>query len=444
MEALGCKGWSYDDVLPIFKQLENNQAGQSPEFHGFDGELSVVQPQQTNEMGHLFTKAGKHIGLPENDDFNGESQLGLGIYNVKQQRGKRASSYTAFIEPILDDRPNLTVMTHTDVLSLNIEGDRVVSVNIEQQGQSSILTCNKEVILSAGVIASPRILLASGIGNKDELTELGIECKQHVPGVGENLQDHIDSMVTVRSNSAKSIGVSLKTLIPHILPAPFKYWLQRKGWWTTNYVEAGGFAKTKFAETAGDDSDIQFHFTPLYRSHRGHKFEFGHGYSLFTCVLRPRSTGTVKLANDGTHRNVLVDHNFFADEQDRKVLVEGVKKAREILASPVFDEIRGEEMAPGKHVQSDEQILQYLIETTSTVYHPVGTCKMGVDDMAVVSPADLKVRGMQNLRVMDASIMPKLVSGNTSAPSMMIGAKGAGMVLAEQSTSQTAQGNARP
>ena len=431
-EALGCRGWSYNDVLPIFKKLENNQIDQSSEFHGFEGELSVVRPQETNEVADLFVAAGKHAGLPKNDDFNAETQLGLGIYNVKQQRGERVSSYTAFIKPVLKSRPNLTVLTQTEVVSLNIEDDRVISVNIEQNGQSAVLQSNKEVILSAGVIASPRILLASGIGNKTELEALGIECKQDVPGVGENLQDHIDSMVTVRSGSPRTIGVSLRTLLPHVLPAPFKYWLQRKGWWTTNYVEAGGFAKTKFAEAEGDDADIQFHFTPLFRSHRGRKFEFGHGYSLFTCVLRPRSTGSVKLANDGTHRNVLIDHNFFADEQDRKLLVEAVKKAREILASPVFDDIRGEEMAPGKHIQTDEQILEYLIDTCSTVYHPIGTCKMGVDEMAVVSPETLKVRGMQNLRVIDASVMPKLISGNTSAPSMMIGDKGASMVLAEQ------------
>ena len=426
---LGCKGWSYDEVLPVFKKLENNQAGQSPEYHGFAGEVSVVKPQDSNEVSQIFVAAGEGIGLPENNDFNAETQFGLGTYNIKQQNGERVSSYTAFIQPIIKSRPNLCIMTNTEVLSLNIEGDKVVSVNIEQDGKEQILNCNREVILSAGVIASPRILLASGIGNPDELDELGIECKIPLKGIGENLQDHIDCMVTVRSHSSRSIGVSMRTLIPHIIPAPFKYWLQRKGWWTTNYTEVGGFAKTKYAEAAGDDPDIQFHFTPLYRSHRGKKFEFGHGYSLFTCVLRPQSKGTIKLANDGTRRNVLIDHNFFAEEQDRKLLVEGIKKAREILASPVFDAIRGEEMAPGKAVRSDQQILDYLINTTTTVYHPVGTCKMGVDKLAVVSPESLKVYGMQNLRVIDASIMPKLISGNTSAASMMIGEKGTAMVL---------------
>lgn len=436
-QELGCEGWSYNDVLPIFKKLENNQAGQNPEYHGFDGELNVVEPQDDNEVGRMFVAAGEHAGIPENDDFNGETQFGLGTFNLKQKNGKRASAYTAFVEPILS-RANLTVMTETEVLSLNIEGDNseiVKSINIEQKGIAQVLTCNKEVILSSGVISSPRILLASGIGNSDELKELGIECKKDLKGVGENLQDHIDSMVTVRSNSARTIGVSLRTLLPHVIPAPLKYWFKRMGWWTTNYTEVGGFGKTKYAEANNDDPDIQFHFTPLYRSHRGKSFEFGHGYSVFTCVLRPKSKGTVKLANDGTKRNVIIDYNFFSDEQgeDKKVLIEGVRKAREILASPVFDEIRGEEMAPGKNIQSDEEILNYLVNTTTTVYHPIGTCKMGTDDMAVVDPKTLKVKGMNNLRVIDASIMPKLISGNTSAPSMMIGEKGASMILEEVS-----------
>lgn len=432
-EKLGCKGWSYDDVLPIFKKLENNQAGQNPDYHGFDGEISVVKPQDKNEVGQIFVAAGDYMGLPENTDFNGKTQLGLGTFNIKQKNGARVSSYTAFVKPVLQSRSNLTVMTNTEVLSLTIENDQVSSVNIEQDGTAQKLNCNKEVILSAGVIATPRILMASGVGNADELDALSIACKKDLKGVGENLQDHIDAMVTVRSNSSRSIGVSLRTLLPHVFPAPFKYLLKRIGWWTTNYTEVGGFAQTKYAVASGDDPDVQFHFTPLYRSHRGRSFEFGHGYSLFTCVLRPKSRGTVKLANDGTQRNVVIDHNFFAEEQDRKILIEGIRKAREVLASPAFDKIRGEEMAPGKDIQTDEQILKYLRETTTTVYHPVGTCKMGVDELAVVDPETLKVIGMKNLRVIDASIMPKLISGNTSAPSMMIGEKGAMMILQDTS-----------
>ena len=434
---LGCDGWAYADVLPVFKQMEANRNSQSEHYHGFNGELSVTKPQDANSVCEVFVKAGAAAGLPENTDFNSETQLGLGIYDVKQNNGSRESSYTAFVKPVLS-RQNLTVMTHTEVVSLQMGGDTVMGLNVEKNATPLELRCNKEVILCAGTILSPRILLASGIGDKMALDQLGIECKLDLPGVGENLQDHVDSMVTVRSSKSQTIGISLGTLLPHIIPAPFKYWLARKGWWTTNYVEAGGFAKTKLADTAEPgsadaDPDVQFHFTPLFRSHRGKKFELGHGYSVFTCVLRPRSAGSVKLADDGTARTVLIDHNFFADERDQKILIEGVKKAREILASPDFNHLRGEEMAPGKDVQTDEQILEYLRNTTTTVYHPVGTCKMGIDEMAVVDPTTLKVRGMHNLRVMDASVMPTLISGNTSAPSMMIAEKGAGMILAELS-----------
>ena len=433
--ALGCDGWSYDDVLPVFKKMESNQLGQNAKYHGFDGELTISKQQDPHQVGKVFVAAGKAAGLSENTDFNGPSQLGLGIYNVKQDRGQRVSSYTAFVKPI-ESRSNLTIMPHTQVLELNIEGDRVLGMMVERDGVEQQLHCNKEVILCGGTILSPAILLASGVGDIEQLKQLGIDCKHHVPGVGENLQDHIDSMVTVRSVQAGTMGLSIKTLIPHVLPAPFKYVFGRKGWWTTNYVEAGGFAKTKLA-MAGDgnteaDPDVQFHFTPLYRSHRGKKFEWGHGYSVFTCVLRPLSSGSVKLANDGSKRNVLIDFNFFAHEQDQKTLVEGVKKARKILASPEFDHLRGEEMAPGKDVQTDAQILEYLRNTASTVYHPVGTCKMGTDSLAVVHPATLKVTGMDNLRVMDASVMPRLISGNTSAATMMIGERGATMILAQE------------
>ncbi|MFT2110922.1 GMC family oxidoreductase [Marinomonas sp. 2405UD68-3] len=434
-EALGCKGWSYQEVLPVFKALEANQSHQAAEYHGFNGELMVTKQQDPHSVCTRFIKAGAAASLPENTDFNGPTQFGLGVYDVNQNEGQRVSSYRAFVEPVLS-RNNLTILTHTDVLSLILDGDLAKGVNAESDGSVKQILANKEVIVSSGSIVSPRILLASGIGNKAELEALGIKCQLDLPGVGENLQDHIDSMVTVRAKTPATIGVSLHSLLPHVVLAPIKYALQRKGWLTTNYVEAGGFAKTKFAEIAVQGSadaapDIQFHFTPLYRSHRGKKFEFGHGYSVFTCVLRPRSKGSVKLAKDGTHRQVLIDHNFFSDERDQQVLVEGIKKAREILASPEFDEIRGIEMAPGAAVQTDEEIVHYLRDTASTVYHPVGTCKMGIDEMSVVDPESLKVRGLKNVRVIDASIMPTLISGNTSSPSMMIAEKGARMILSD-------------
>jgi choline dehydrogenase-like flavoprotein len=300
-------------------------------------------------------------------------------------------------------------------------------LNIQINGSEKQLNCKKEVIISAGAIESPGILLASGIGSENELKELGITCKHNLAGVGENLQDHLDTMVTVRSNKAESIGVSWRSLLPQVITSPFNYYFRRMGWWTTNFVEAGGFAETKFATP--NYPDVQFHFTPIYRSHRGRKFEFGHGYSLFTCLLRPHSKGSVKLSKQGDEYKLLIDHNFLSDPRDETNIVEAVKKAREVLSSPEFDEVRGKEIAPGKAINTDEEILEYIRKTALTVYHPVGTCKMGIDDLAVVSPKDLKVKGMNNLRVIDASIMPNIVSGNTSAPTMMIAEIGARMIL---------------
>ena len=425
-EKLGCKGWSYKDVLPIFKSLEKDQTGGDSKYHSKDGEWPVVKPQEVNKTAKRFINAGSHIGLPQNSDFNDASQLGLGIYKVNQDKGTRVNSYRAFIEPIIS-RPNLTILTHARVQSIEIDGDTAKSIKLQVNGVDKELYCNKEVVLSAGAIESPRILMSSGVGNKEELEEEGVPCQHNVPGVGENFQDHLDTMVTVRSNKAESIGVSWKSLIPQVLTSPFNYLFRRMGWWTSNFVEAGGFAATKLG--APEYPDVQFHFTPIYRSHRGRKFEFGHGYSLFTCLLRPHSKGSVKLKSDGDNYQVLIDHNFLSDSRDEANIVEAIKKAREVLASKEFDEVRGEEIAPGKSIQSDEDLLEYIRRTSLTVYHPVGTCKMGTDDLAVVSPSDLKVKGMSNLRVIDASIMPSIVSGNTSAPTMMIAERGARMIL---------------
>lgn len=423
--ALGCAGWSYADVLPVFKKLERNCLLQSPAYHGFDGELLVDNPRDPNVVSSLWVEAGRGVGLPENRDFNAGGQLGLGIYNVTQNRGERFSAYSAFVRPVLG-RSNLRILSGVEVLDLAIERERVTGVNVIRAGATQRLGCRAEVVLSAGAIGSPRILLASGVGPAGELKAAGIEPVANLPGVGKNLRDHVDGMITVRSNSRKTLGLSLANL-PAMLAAPFQYFARRKGMLTTNYVEAGGFARTKYA---GSIPDIQFHFVPGYRSHRGRLVEYGHGYAVHTCVLRPGSVGEITLQRDGTRRNMLIDHRFFSDEQDALTLVEGIKVARSILASPVFGGIRGPEILPGPDVNTDDEILAYLRAEALTVYHPVGTARMGNDAMAVVDPAGLKVRGFDNLRVADASVMPTLIGGNTNAPSMMIGEKAAMAILA--------------
>lgn len=424
----GCQGWDWNSVLPFFKKSENNRLGQDSHLHGLHGELNVEAARDPSPVSQLFVKAAQKIGIRRNDDFNGEQLEGCGIYNLTQKDARRLSSYRAFVAPVLD-RPNLTVITDCAVQSLILEQRVAKGVRVASEGQQTRLTARREVILSAGSLASPSLLLASGIGPADELKNLGIKVEHDLPGVGKNLQDHLDGLITVRSKSPLTLGFSLGSL-PSILLSPLRYVLGKKGWLTTNYVEAGGFARTPLAEAL---PDVQFHFVPGYRSHRGRLFEWGHGYAVHTCVLRPKSIGELRLDRSG---KPVIDFNFLSDPEDAKVLIEGLKLARKILADQQFDGIRGTEMLPGKDVQTDEQLMTYVREYAATVFHPVGTCKMGVDSMSVVRP-DLKVHGIEGLRVADASIMPTLISGNTNAPCIMIGEKAAEMILRGSTQSST-------
>ncbi|OOW00788.1 GMC family oxidoreductase [Pseudomonas sp. MF4836] len=416
----GCPGWDWNSVLPYFKKSENNQLGQDPRLHGTGGELNVEAARDPNPVSALFVRAAQRLGLARNDDFNGERLEGCGIYNLTQKNARRLSSYRAFVAPVRE-RPNLTVVTNCAVRSLILEQRVARGVQVDIQGQPQALLARREVLLCAGSLGSPQLLLASGIGPAAEVQQAGVEVRHDLPGVGKNLQDHLDGLLTIRSKSPLTLGFSLGSL-PSILAAPLRYLLARKGWLTTNYVEAGGFARTPLA---GAVPDVQFHFVPGYRSHRGRLFEWGHGYAVHTCVLRPKSIGELRLDRDG---QLLIDFNFLSDPSDAQVLIEGLKLARRILADSQFDAIRGEEMLPGKAVQTDEQLLAYVREYAATVFHPVGTCKMGLDPMSVVGP-DLKVHGVQGLRVVDASIMPSLISGNTNAPCIMIGEKAADLIL---------------
>ncbi|WP_296256883.1 MULTISPECIES: GMC family oxidoreductase [unclassified Pseudomonas] len=418
----GCPGWDWNSVLPYFKKSENNRLGQDRRLHGTNGELNVEAARDPNPVSKLFVKAAERVGIRTNDDFNGERLEGCGIYNLTQKDARRLSSYRAFVAPVLD-RPNLTVITDCQVQSLILEQRVAKGVRVVADGQTMALNAQREVILSAGSLGSPSLLLASGIGPEQELKHAGIQVEHNLPGVGKNLQDHLDGLITIRSKSPLTLGFSLGSLSSIVL-SPLRYLFGKKGWLTTNYVEAGGFARTPLADAL---PDVQFHFVPGYRSHRGRLFEWGHGYAVHTCVLRPKSIGEIRLAHDG---KPVIDFNFLSDPQDAKVLVEGLKLARRILADQPFDGIRGKEMLPGAEVQTDEQLMTYVREYAATVFHPVGTCKMGVDAMSVVGP-DLRVHGIQGLRVVDASIMPTLISGNTNAPCIMIGEKAADMILRE-------------
>jgi len=417
-QAAGCPGWSWQEVLTWFKKSENNQLGQDSALHGTEGELWVDRPRDPNPLSEMFVTAAERAGVKRNNDFNGKVFGGSGIYDVTQKNAKRLSSYRAFVEPILN-RPNLTIMREVEVKSLLLEDNTVKGIKL---ATGNTLQAAREVILCAGALATPQLLLASGIGPAEELTSIGITPIVDLPGVGKNLQDHLDGLVTVRSNSSKTLGFSLASM-PRILAAPFRYLFCEKGDLTTNYVEAGGFAKTPLTDTL---PDVQFHFVPGYRSHRGRLFEWGHGYAIHTCVLHPKSIGEVRLDKNG---QLLIDFNFLDNIEDAHVLIEGIKLARKILADPIFAPIRGKEMLPGDKIKTDEELLAYIREYAATVFHPVGTCKMGQDAMSVTDPLTLKVYGIDNLRIADASIMPILISGNTNAPCIMLGERAADMII---------------
>lgn len=424
--ALGCQGWSWSDVLPLFKHLEQNQVGQDPRLHGTKGELIVARPKDPNPVCEDYIRAGEAIGLPRNQDFNGDSQLGLGIYDVTQKNGIRFSAYNAYLEPVRS-RQNLTIMTGTDLKRLILQDRRVTGVEVTRGGSREIIHCRGEVVLSTGAIGTPMALMASGIGPGAALQGQGVDVVHDLAGVGQNLRDHVDGMITVRSDSTRTLGFSLRNSLK-LLAAPFRFAANRKGMLSTNYVVAGGFGRTPLAED--DLPDVQFHFVPGYRSHRGRLVEWGHGFAVHTCVLRPRSVGEIRLRRQGDEITHEIDHRFFSDFRDARVLVEGIKLSRRIFGAAPMASLQGREILPGPGVVTDDEILAYLRAEALTVYHPVGTAKMGVDAMAVVDPVSMKVHGIEGLRVADASVMPTLIGGNTNAPSQMIGEKAARAILA--------------
>ena len=415
---LGCEGWGWSDVLPVFRDLEHNRIGQDPAIHGTQGELYVDRPKDPNPVCEDFIAAGGTVGLPRNTDFNGPSQFGLGVYDVTQVNGIRFSAYNAFLEPVRN-RPNLAIWTGTEVRRLTVADGRVTGVEMLRDGQPVTVTCRGEVVLSAGAIGTPVILMASGIGPGAALQAQGVAVARDLPGVGQNLRDHVDGMITVRSNSTRTLGISLRNA-GRLLAAPFRFAIGRKGLLSTNYVVAGGFARTRLA---GELPDIQFHFVPGYRSHRGRLIEWGHGFAVHTCVLRPKSIGEIRIGRQGDRVVPEIDHRFFSDMRDAEVLVEGIKLARSIFAAAPMAGLKGREILPGPDVRTDDDILAYLRAEALTVYHPVGTAKMGRDPLAVIDPVTMKVHGIDGLRVADASVMPTLIGGNTNAPSMMIGEK---------------------
>ena len=429
--ALGNRGWSHADVLPLFRRAEHHEAGPSA-FHGVGGPLNVAPQRSPNLLSRVFVAAAAEAGYATSPDFNGAIQEGINCYEVTQKNGERWSVARAYLHPVRQ-RANLTVITGARALRLRLEGRRATGVDYLHRGRVVTAAARREILVAAGAINSPQLLLLSGIGPEDELERHGIPVRHRLPGVGRNLQDHLDVLVVQRATRPVSMGISVATL-PALLKHLFDYVIHRRGPLTSNSAEGGGFIRSSAAETI---PDLQFHFTPAHldghaRNLRSAAFTMlGHGYALHACALRPQSRGYVALRSADPTDDPLIDPDFLSDPGDLALMVKGVKAARAVLAAPAFDPYRGEEIFPGSAVQTDDDIARFIRRKAESIYHPVGTCKMGQDDMAVVDDT-LRVHGIAGLRVADASIMPTLVGGNTNAAVVMIGEKAADLILAEE------------
>ncbi len=420
---LGNPGWGYDEVLPLFKAAEDNERGAST-FHGAGGNLAVSEPRgDGNSLPRQFLEACGQAGYAANPDFNGERQAGAGPYQHTMRNGERCSAATGFLHPVLD-RPNLYIQIGAHATRLTFDGRRVTGVAYMMRGVMRQAHAAREVILCGGVVQSPQLLLLSGIGPRAELARHDIACRQHLPGVGENLQDHLDLIVSHYDLSKQGLHFGPSALHRNI-GAAFDFWRKRRGAWVSQ-LEVGAFAALTPGATR---PDAQFHFVSAFISDHGRQLDFKSGMSLHVCVLRPHSRGHIRLKSANPLEAPAIQPNYLAAPADLELLKSCVREARRIYGQPAFKSALGVEAQPGANVQSDAEIEAFIRAKAESVYHPGGSCKMGQDDMAVVD-AELKVHGLEGLRVADASIMPALISGNTNAASIMIGEKCARMILA--------------
>ena len=431
--AAGNPGWAWADVLPFFKKAEHNErfiTQGGDDWHGTGGPLNVMDLRSPNRYSPHFVQAGIQAGYAHNLDFNGAEQEGVGQYQVTHKNGERCSAAKAYLTRALL-RPNLRVITGAQTTRVLFEGRRAVGVEFIQDGRKQALRASREVLLSAGALQSPQLLLLSGIGPGGPLHQQGIAVQHELPGVGRNLQDHVD-VVTVYDapHLTELFGLSFKGAL-NVLRGVWAWRRTRSGMLTTNFAEAGGFIRSQPSEPI---PDLQLHFVIGKLVDHGRTTTTGHGYSCHVCLLRPKSRGSVRLASPDPLAAPLIDPNFLGEREDVNRLMRGFKLMRSILSQPALARFGARELPASAVARTDAQIEAYLRNHADTIYHPAGSCRMGPgagpDGEMDVVDAQLRVHGLQGLRVVDASIMPALVGGNTNAPVIMIAEKAATMIRA--------------
>ena len=422
--AQGNPGWGWEDVKPYFVRAENNERG-ADEWHGQGGPLNVADLRAPHRFSRLFTEAGAQAGFALNPDFNGATQEGVGLYQVTHKNGERHSVAKGYLTPHLA-RPNLQVITGAQATRVLLQGRRAVGVEYRQGGQLHQVQAARDVLLSAGALLSPQLLMLSGIGPGAHLQRHGIAVQHDLPGVGQHLHDHPDVVQVMDAPGMSDLfGLSLPGMV-NVVRGMLEWRRSRTGMLTTNFAEAGGFIRSDPAEPA---PDLQLHFVVGKLLDHGRKTVLGHGYSTHVCLLQPRSRGTVTLASNDPLQLPLVDPCFLSEPDDMARMVRGVRQMRSILSQPALARFGAKELSASAGARTDAQIEQFIRQQADTIYHPVGTCRMGPGPLDVVD-AQLRVHGMQGLRVVDASIMPRIVSGNTNAPTVMIAEKAVDLLRA--------------
>jgi choline dehydrogenase len=421
---LGNKGWSWNDVLPYFIKAENQERGEN-EYHGVGGPLSISNQRMSLPLLNEFRNAAEEFGIPKTEDFNTGNNHGCGYYQVTEKDGFRCSTAVGYLNPI-KKRPNLKIIINAHVKKINFENKVAKEVEYWVANQLFTVSANKEIILSSGAIGSPQLLQVSGIGDSNKLKKLGIQIIHELKGVGENLQDHLMFRPIYKIQKLKSLNKKINSLFGNLLIG-LEYVFNRSGPMTIGASQLGMFAKS---DPSIELPDLQWHVQPMSMDTLGatknHDF---HAFTPTVSNIRPTSKGHISIVDKDSRVYAKVKMNYLSTAVDRKIAAAGLKLTRKIvLESETFKKFSPEEYRPGIHLNEDEDILKAAAEYAQTIFHPVGTCKMGQDDMAVVDD-QLKVKGVKNLRVIDASIMPNITSGNTNAPTIMIAEKGADMIL---------------
>jgi choline dehydrogenase len=421
---MGNAGWGFRDVLPYFRRAEDQGRGAS-DLHGVGGPLPVRDPIEPNVLSKVFVEAGLELGWPPNDDFNGPRQEGVGLYQVNQRKGRRASSAVAYLGPV-KRRGNLAVLTGAQVLRVLFEGRRAVGVELARRRGLRRMVAEREVILAAGAVGSPHLLMLSGVGPAAELEAHGVPVVADLPGVGGHLQDH--PVVSVICRSKESITLDSANNLGNLL----RYLFLRQGPFTSSVCEGGAFVHSG-VQPADDEPDIQFHFLPAALKEHGFENATDQGVNFGVTLLRPRSLGAVRLASADPRRPPRIEAGYLAAERDVAALVAGVRQARRLANTRAFAPYLDHEVLPGAAAKSDEELATFVRQTVETLYHPVGTYRMGREEALagehppVVDP-ELQVHGLRALRVVDASVMPEIIGGNTHAPTVMIAEKASDLI----------------